>query len=477
MTKLMKTNQMLRVNDDVLRNLQDAGKVKKAGYAASSKAIDATNQVVARLKLGYTIARWRAETGEETAAFNRGPLVPQQVPWPPVVDWPGASNTSKEYQILDLKTGLMDLSYSSAWQLGKLLAISDGAFNSALMRFRSLVHEKASSQTLKVVNNVSTPHQVIRNFSSSVSDIRDMSHGHVGEPRRVQPLRTETHLTNLDHPLVAPKFKRNIASIVNFQGSAEKDIYNEFNLSGPNNSDWVTIFTWLSEKLFLTDIPAHFLIPDPSYLPNEAMRFFIIDDVWLDCLIDGALSVANHLDRDDDVTRLEIKQTYNVYLEKIVDGSKIKPQIPCSGFILKSQLVKVMPDLRITVNWKVEDKNRKSVCRYTKLDDTTILCLLDRMPEELDNITLSQPPHQQRFSLGNDLAPNEKKLSFQLRQLFTKTEKYLEKEWPLAQKKEDAAMEAAKGWFDWNSRCIKVNQMAKGENDSPLFFHVTTASY
>src|SRR5947207_6914849 len=91
-----------------------------------------------RLVSGYTLARWRAETGEETVAFNRGPLVPPHSPFKasyddpnstvmgaaPVADWPFSSNTSKEFQILDTATGVMDLSYSSAWQLGKTLAIS-----------------------------------------------------------------------------------------------------------------------------------------------------------------------------------------------------------------------------------------------------------------------------------------------------------------------------------------------------------------
>jgi hypothetical protein len=103
-----------------------------------------------RLVSGYTLARWQAETGEETVAFNKGPLVPQKVPQkvpPPVSDWATHSNTSQEYQILDTTTGIMDLSYSSAWQLGKTLAISDTSFSSALSRFRSFVQNNAASAT------------------------------------------------------------------------------------------------------------------------------------------------------------------------------------------------------------------------------------------------------------------------------------------------------------------------------------------
>ena len=103
----------------------------------------------------------------------------------------------------------------------------------------------------------------------------------------------------------------------------------------------------ISEKLYLTDIPAHVLFPDPSFIPEESLRFFHIDDIWMDCLIDGALSVANHLERDDDAIREEIKQAYNAYLS---DASLPNlPQIPGYGFILRSAIIKVMPDIRITV--------------------------------------------------------------------------------------------------------------------------------
>jgi len=153
----------------------------------------------------------------------------------------------------------------------------------------------------------------------------------------------------IDDPSIRPKIAAAIQTAVIKQSQAGKEIWNEFSLSKPNNSDWPVISTWISEKLSLADIPAHFLIPDPSFLPNESMRFFHIDRTWLDCLIDGALSVANHLDRDDDLVRSYIKQTYNVYLANEVGGSH-KMQVPFYGLILRSQIVQVMPDMRITVS-------------------------------------------------------------------------------------------------------------------------------
>jgi len=471
MMDLMKTQQMLRVDQRAFQNLQDSISAKAlAKQPKSATAVDSIGQVLTRLKFGYTAARWRCETGEEVAALNRGPLVPQQVPWPPVLDWAGSSNTSKEYQILDKQTGLMDLSYSAAWQLGKLLAISDTAFNSALMRFRSLVHAQASSEARKETNGVPSSGDAVKSVANAFDIIHSMMHGNTGIPQRTRPSGQGTLTTDLSDPGLAKSFRKQLDDVVQFQGSAEQDIYDEFNKSGANNSDWVIIHNWISEKLYLSGIPAHYLIPDPTYLPTEALRFFFIDDAWLDCLIDGALSVANHLEGDSDYTRFRMKQTYNVYLDKIVTNAKCKPQIPCSGFILKSALVKVMPDLRITVKWKVPDDNRSSVCRYTKLDDTTILCLLDRFPEEVEFIELAQPPHQQRFSVGHKLDPGNASanpptspvVEFQLRQLYTKTGK-VDAEWPSLAPNSQPSPATSTAWFDFPSRCIRADDMASGK--------------
>src|SRR5204862_1524296 len=97
-----------------------------------------------------------------------------------------------------------------------------------------------------------------------------------------------------------------------------------------------------------------------------------------------------------------IKKQYNTYLSKPVrDSGGIKPQIPCYGFIIRSKLIKAMPDLRITVKWAGatdldEPGKPHSVCRWTRWDDETLMALLDRQPQELESIRLSQPPHQKR---------------------------------------------------------------------------------
>jgi len=324
--------QMLRPLDSLITNLEDQNAV-----------------LAERFKKGYTISRWRAETGEVTAAFNRGPLLPVQTEPIPAVDWPTGSTTSKAYQILDQSTGMMDLSYAHAWQLGKILAIADTSFSSALLRFRSFIQRLSESNTLSQINQVPSKNDVINGIPNTVNGIGSILGDRVSDPRRV-PDPTNTLAPALQDPAVAPILLANILAQVKEAASAGSEVYNEFNSNAPNNSDWTVIHQWITDKLYLGDIPAHILFPDPSFIPEESMRFFHIDDAWMDCLIDGALSVGNHLEKDDDTIKGAIKEWYNCYLQTTVPKTTMKPQIPCYGFILRSQIVKVMPDLRVTVS-------------------------------------------------------------------------------------------------------------------------------
>ncbi|ORY08604.1 hypothetical protein BCR34DRAFT_603462 [Clohesyomyces aquaticus] len=349
--------------------------------------------------------------------------------------------------------------------LGKVLALADASFAAALMRFRSYIHALSASQTRKELNGVAPKASLLSNVASTINCMAGLEQGNAANPKRVFAV-PERRLApvDLDHPLVSTSYSKKVAQNVGFSASSGEGVYNEFN--DPNNPDWAIIHSWISEKLYLSEIPAHILIPDPSFLPEESLRFFFIDDTWMDCLIDGALSIANHLERDDDRTRVEIKRAYNKYLETpVVEG--IKPQIPCFGFFLRSEIVQVMPDIRIEVTWNSQD-NRQSVCRYIRPDDHSIMCLLDRWPNELEEITLSQPPHQQRFSLG--LSANMKDsehvsieaITFPLFTQNPQARERLDDETLVP--RGQTPQEIPEAWYDSETRLVNASRMAADIN-------------
>ncbi|KAG4443039.1 hypothetical protein IFR05_001493 [Cadophora sp. M221] len=458
--------QMLRPLDDMIDALTTESDPEK----------QPRNKLLAkRLEHGYTLSRWRCETGEVTAAFTRGPLVPIKPAPSPSPDWPTGSNTSKNYQILDKTTGLMDLSYSSAWNFGKTLAISDTSFSAALLRFRSQIHNGAASIARAQFNGLLSRSDALKKVLDGVISIRSLLSDRVSPPRRVIPIADRHLNTALDNIQLGVAMSKAVLSEVTLASKAGSEIFNEFNITGENNTDWAAILKWITDRLYLNNIPAHILFPDPTFIPEESLRFFYIDDTWMDCLLDGALSVGNHVEKDDDMVKTAIKQLYNLYLTTTVPNTTIKPQIPSYGFILRSQIVKVMPDLRITVNWNTIDDNdqRAKVCQWTRPDDHTLLCLLDRPPEELakfdsahpdrSGIVLSQPPHQQRFSFGHTYDSVQNAFKFQLRHLYTTKEDIPPGEWKAWQfsgpEQDQPGTKAAKQISE--DRVLNVGDLAK----------------
>ncbi len=76
-------------------------------------------RIVERLQDGYSMVRYRVQSGEETTGLFRGALLPVRPQAPPAA-WPYSSCNGQDYQILDKTLGMMDISYSCAWQLGRV---------------------------------------------------------------------------------------------------------------------------------------------------------------------------------------------------------------------------------------------------------------------------------------------------------------------------------------------------------------------
>jgi hypothetical protein len=462
MTNLADGLQMLTTSNNQLNQLSSS-----IATQTTPDLQKAAQHLYDHLSRGYTISRWRTAVGQETVAYTRGPLTPLPTPWKPSVanDWPGSSNTGKDYQILDQDLGVMDVSYSAAWQLGKLMAISDNNFNKALFRFRSLVHEAAASVTRKEINGVLSKTAVLKNIPAAVDGLKAATDG-TRTPVRLNLPGSGTVAPPLSDPQVSPVFTRNLIKIIDAQTAAGEKIYSDYNLGQANNSDWEVIHNWISDKLFLGGIPAQYLIPDPSMLPSEALRFFYIDSAWMDCFIDGALSVGNHLEPIDDKVRRRIKDVYNVYLRNNIDPAPVKPPVPEYGFILRSSLIQVMPDIRITVTCRsatapnTPDPTRQPLVRLAKMDDFTIMALVNCLPEEIFEIVIAQPPHQQRYIAAAKLDQSASSPEYFIRQLYTSnapTGEWTKLDATLFPYPVKTEMEK---WYDYGSRCINVLQMA-----------------
>lgn len=53
------------------------------------------------------------------------------------------------------------------------------------------------------------------------------------------------------------------------------------------------VTTWLGRLVLLYGLPFQYLVPEEEMLPAESIRFFELDPIWIQCLVQGACSVGS----------------------------------------------------------------------------------------------------------------------------------------------------------------------------------------
>lgn len=127
----------------LLMNLDSTDNLRVLAIKNNSTGTTEADAFVANaLNLGYTPVNHHTRQGDHTVSWYRGPLVPFEVPPTIFVRVPDGSNDTPPIQTADEavcyepETGMMDISYAAAWQIGRLLALQDKGFSVALARWK-----------------------------------------------------------------------------------------------------------------------------------------------------------------------------------------------------------------------------------------------------------------------------------------------------------------------------------------------------
>lgn len=368
---------------------------------------------------GYVLKPYTDITGAKTMALTRGPLIPVR----PDENPPKAFSLYGEgLSVFDKTTGIPDVSYSSAWSLGRSIMMADRALSASLLRLRGNIHagaiKRAKTNALNqagfsvlsgsesyldslgdTVNHLQKGQDIggigkrnpAKRWTRSESDIANLP---------VMRLSTDTSYTHRDYD---DEVKQLALHMFGYESHGSdgtsvpaRDI----------DADAAAIRAWVIDRFHLAGIPLHNLILDPEMLPSESIRTFCIDNHWIDYFVDGGLSLANHFARDDDAIRRAVKECINKYLDMPLRGGTV-PQLPRWGFFIRSIAVSAFPDLKVEAPLPPGAPGDALEVVYMQvLADDVLVCLLDRLPgeQELDYIRISQPHHQQDFSLGTNLS-------------------------------------------------------------------------
>lgn len=254
--------------------------------------------------LGCSAKNHHTRAADRTVSWYHGPLVPHQPDARPdtaavatqtaAVITPGEPvHSADDLLRFDPETGLLDVSYAAAWQLGRLLMLQNTSVATALAQWK----HRNLLQAAMVLERVALETALAATLAPEVNGaLTGMASGHLEHLHRDHAV----WLSALDlsqPPAPGPLAPGKVADSFRSHGTAtrlqyalrEPTLWTEGCCSTPVPK---VVSDWLSRLRVLHGVPAPYLVPDARSLPPESLRIFALDAHWLRALVEGAFSVG-----------------------------------------------------------------------------------------------------------------------------------------------------------------------------------------
>jgi hypothetical protein len=341
--------------------------------------------VVSAYKMGYVALNHNTRLGEKTVSWYRGPLSPVPRKMRNYKFRP-APDALLRY---DYRTAMMEVTYSAAFQLGRLLALQDRPFSRALTRWRERLRLQMRAdfrrQDLRDAvkanpDTASDPLQIALAEAITGADFR--------AGRADDPNRAESYMDTAGTDLTTPP---------------------------------ETVRQWLARLILLYRVPFNYLVPDQRLLPADSMRFFSLDPGWLKCLLEGACSVGRNSAGEEAVDEI-LRNKFLSFENAIENATKVRSDtvVPQStncemeGFLMRSPVVQGWQGLEMRA-WSsysgkitegsfaslddglVKPGNPVQPLRIDRLAPDVMLCIFNG-PVAL--IEVRQPPEGMHFGVA-----------------------------------------------------------------------------
>ena len=256
------------------------------------------------LDKGFIPLKHQLRTGASSYSWYHSPLATGKV----TTTYRSASNSDELLQYFP-DSGMLDVSYAAAWELGRWLTLAQ----------------------------------------KSVAVILNQDKLGIGQEENLIQ-QVEAHAT---HHLQARPYQE-------YDRSANRRVQN-----------------WLNQLRLLECVPFHYLIPEEKMLPTESIRFFTLDQSWMQALVEGALSIGGNAGR-------------NLYESEIPDGQEL-----ITGFILRSHVVAGWPGMFIEGYGTGQEK--LTILRREKLSENVLIVLFQG---ELTRLDFHLKPEVLHFGLN-----------------------------------------------------------------------------
>jgi hypothetical protein len=346
-------------------------------------------EAAAALDLGYAPISHTTRQGFQTMSWYRGPLVPLFLPTDPRNIVYSSADAALRY---DPHTGLMDVSYAAAWQLGRLLGLQNKLFVHALYKFKLMRTQRAAA--VMVQNSVQERFGLPVNESLEEMVIKFLGGFDPSESQKsAGPTKSETKPSDEDtdhYQQLQNELKRNDVPL-----DIPKDIQE-----------------WLARLFLLQGVPLNYLVPHPQILKKDTLRFFYMDTTWVGALLDGALSIGrspetrlyldkamagNFLATALEELEVEEKSKADLGIDWEGDAEGRKPVIGhLTGFLLRSELVSGWRGMEIVA---YDEKKQLKALRMQRLANDIMFCIFNG---QVKKVVIIQPPHGMHFGVSKE---------------------------------------------------------------------------
>lgn len=152
----------------------------------------------------------------------------------------------------------------------------------------------------------------------------------------------------------------------------------------------------------LKGVPFFYIVPDEAMLPPEALRVFCLDQNWVDCLIDGAMSIGRNctIDKQHDAA-IYPSMTESSFCGSALqrdtcfglDCSNNAPEAVRTGFLLRSHIVSGWPGMEV----KCYNNSRElTILKLEIIGGEILFCIADGI---IDAIEFTEPAESLHFGI------------------------------------------------------------------------------
>ena|GEM_PF-575637 len=388
-----------------------------------------------QLQNGYVPLSYATITGEQTFAWYRGPLAPVvttrflETTAPTAAPNPDAPTNATDAMIYDPASGLFDQSYATAFQTGRSLGLANLTFATNLLQWRreahalvdllmEYMHSPLLSSVLQSDGILDANGELT---ATGVSDLAALLQADIASDAFIDFLATD-FFNDLAQQIgqagdFTPQDQAQPTNPPTPQPTVPADLSNLMQtpavvallqqLSGLEVSSGSSppqfdaaimpkqIIEWLAQTALLYGVPFNNLVPATSMLPDESIRFFYIDQNWIDSLLDGALSVGIQTSRDSlfqQLMRDPLHRATDAALAEVRDkllgvpttGGTTAATATPAGFILRSAVVSGWPGLEVRAWSAADSTNPMKPLRLDRVSPTVMIGIFPDVPVKLE---------------------------------------------------------------------------------------------